>query len=233
VWIDLHTVFIASASGLHQVVRVLVAEWKAAKSTDSMAAAFPGGCLYGGIMAVDPRPRLDLVREDDLAPWGVTRQYDFGQFVLLYNEQQYNRKTARQPIVIAADGGLALPSEAVNHADGRVQPSVLRDVVGAVPLHLLFATPKAVQLVQQTRAAPVQGLRVAIFLPWWQQWKLQGFTRGNKISSLWLGANGDATIAIYSRERRSKALEQSTETDVEQDVDHTSTTKDTEEVSMR
>jgi antitoxin (DNA-binding transcriptional repressor) of toxin-antitoxin stability system len=75
-----------------------------------------------------------------------------------------------------------------------------------------------------------EGLPVAVLLPWKQTWTLKGFSRGNLLSTLALAPGEDTTITVSSWERRSKALNQSAETDIEQTFDFTSTTRDTEDV---
>ncbi|MEV6641084.1 hypothetical protein [Amycolatopsis sp. NPDC051371] len=90
--------------------------------------------------------------------------------------------------------------------------------------------PQANQPPQQQPAFTTQGLPVAILLPWKQTWRLKGFSRGNLVSSLALAPGEEMTIAVSSWERRTKSLAQSSETDVEQNFDFTSTTRDTEDV---
>ncbi|WP_045878725.1 hypothetical protein [Pseudofrankia sp. DC12] len=75
-----------------------------------------------------------------------------------------------------------------------------------------------------------EGLPVAVLLPWQQTWTLKGFSRGNLLSTLALAPGEETTITVSSWERRSKALQQSAETEVEQTFDFTSTTRDTEDV---
>ncbi|WP_410790563.1 hypothetical protein [Kribbella sp. C-35] len=77
---------------------------------------------------------------------------------------------------------------------------------------------------------PVKGLPVALFLPWKQEWRFTGLSRGNLLSSIALAPREERVIRTYSWERRSKALEQSTETETEMQQDYTSTTRDTDDV---
>ncbi len=83
---------------------------------------------------------------------------------------------------------------------------------------------------QQQPAFTKQGLPVAILLPWKQTWALKGFSRGNLVSSMALAPAEELTITVSSWERRVKSLVQSAETEVEQNFDFTSTTRDTEDV---
>ncbi|WP_419998569.1 hypothetical protein [Streptomyces boninensis] len=72
-------------------------------------------------------------------------------------------------------------------------------------------------------------LRVALFLPWRQTWTMKGFSRGRMLQSLALAPQEETTIELHNWERRTKALEQSSETETEQTVEGTDTTKDTSE----
>ena len=91
--------------------------------------------------------------------------------------------------------------------------------------------PAAVEDSGQPLPDAPKSLPLAIFLPWQQQWRLDGFSRGNLLSSITLTPGEETTITVSSWERRSKALEQSSETEIEQAVDHTQTTRDTEDVA--
>lgn len=77
---------------------------------------------------------------------------------------------------------------------------------------------------------PVKGLPVALFLPWKQEWRFRGLSRGNLLSSIALAPREERVIRVYSWERRSKALEQSAESDTEMQQDYTSTTRDSDDV---
>lgn len=84
-----------------------------------------------------------------------------------------------------------------------------------------------------TKPAPIprpKGLQVAVFLPWRQEWTLVGFSRGNLLSSIALAPGEEVTIRVSQWERRSKALEQTAETETDITADFTSTTRDTEDV---
>ncbi|NGO76343.1 hypothetical protein G6045_11825 [Streptomyces sp. YC504] len=72
-------------------------------------------------------------------------------------------------------------------------------------------------------------LRVALFLPWRQTWTMKGFSRGRLLQSLALAPQEEATIELHTWERHRKTLEQSSQTDTEQAVEGTDTTKDTSE----
>ena len=75
-----------------------------------------------------------------------------------------------------------------------------------------------------------RGLQLAILLPWRQLWTLEGLSRGSLLSTIALAPGEETTVTIQSWERRAKALEQSTETEVDQQVDFSQTTRDTEDV---
>ncbi|WP_301101639.1 hypothetical protein [Propionivibrio sp.] len=74
------------------------------------------------------------------------------------------------------------------------------------------------------------GLPVAVFVPWRQEWTLNGFSRGNLLQSLALAPQEELTLQVFSWERRSRTLEQSSETDTEQSTEFSQSTRDTEDV---
>lgn len=74
------------------------------------------------------------------------------------------------------------------------------------------------------------GLTVAVFVPWRQTWTLKGFSRGNLLSTIALAPQEEMTMQVSSWERRSRTLEQSSETEVSQQTDTSDTTRDTEDV---
>ena len=47
--------------------------------------------------------------EQSLPAWGVTRQYDFGQFVILYDERTVNGKVTVTPVVLSDEGDIVVP----------------------------------------------------------------------------------------------------------------------------
>ena len=85
-------------------------------------------------------------------------------------------------------------------------------------------------LQQEINNRKRNGLQLAILLPWQQNWKLEGFSRGTLLSTIALAPGEETAISISSWENRAKALDQSTETEVDQQVDFTQTTRDTEDV---
>jgi hypothetical protein len=77
---------------------------------------------------------------------------------------------------------------------------------------------------------PIRSLMVALFLPWRQTWTLKGLSRGRLLHSLSLAPQEETTIELFTWERHRKTLEQSSETDTEQTVEGTDSTKDTSDV---
>lgn len=74
------------------------------------------------------------------------------------------------------------------------------------------------------------GLPVAVFVPWRQTWTLTGFSRGNLLHSIALAPSEQVTMQVYSWERRSRSLEQSSETESESQTDISQSTRDSDDV---
>jgi hypothetical protein len=82
----------------------------------------------------------------------------------------------------------------------------------------------------QPRLPSGSGLPVAVFVPWRQTWSLTGFSRGSLLHSIALAPQEQVTLQVFSWERRIRSLEQSSETEVEQDTETTQTSRDTDDV---
>jgi hypothetical protein len=82
----------------------------------------------------------------------------------------------------------------------------------------------------QPRLPSGSGLAVAVFVPWRQTWSLTGFSRGSLLHSIALAPQEQVTLQVFSWERRIRSLEQSSETEVEQDTETTQTSRDTDDV---
>lgn len=82
----------------------------------------------------------------------------------------------------------------------------------------------------QPRLPTGSGIPVAVFVPWKQTWTLKGFSRGNLLSTIALAPSEQVTMQVSSWERRSRTLEQSSETEVDQQTDVNQSTRDTEDV---
>lgn len=90
--------------------------------------------------------------------------------------------------------------------------------------------PSSMTGMVQPRLPSGTGLSVAVFVPWKQTWTLKGFSRGNLLHSIALAPLEQVTLQVLSWERRSRSLEQSSETDIDQQTEVTQTTRDTEDV---
>jgi hypothetical protein len=153
------------------------------------------------------------------------------------------------PVVNPGDGGLGgTPIGLTPDPDGGFSPTIgWPGIISPLEkIKLLHSYPfwaKEAQRVDGTKPAgtpddltgekihgPVKGLPVALFLPWKQAWRFRGLSRGNLLSSIALAPREERVIRMYSWERRSKALEQSTETETDMQQDYTSTTRDTDDV---
>lgn len=92
----------------------------------------------------------------------------------------------------------------------------------------------AQQQNDQDDAVPPQptgtGLQVAVFLPWRQTWTFHGLSRGALLSTIALAPLESRRIRTFSWERKTRSLEQSSETDTSLSQEFTSTTRDTEDV---
>ena len=117
----------------------------------------------------------------------------------------------------AVGGGTRVSSSAVVKSDGA---GVIKEIDATN-----VAKPKA----SPDWASPL-GLPLAVFMPWRQTWELTGFSRGELRSSLELVPQEEMTIEISSWERRTRTLDQSSETAVEQSFESSQTDRATDDV---
>ena len=103
-------------------------------------------------------------------------------------------------------------------------------VAGSSGGGVLTATAQNLIDKVQPRLPTGTGLHVAVFVPWKQTWSLKGFSRGNLLQTVAMAPLEEVTMQVFSWERRSRTLEQSSETDVDQQTDVNQTTRDTEDV---
>jgi hypothetical protein len=90
-------------------------------------------------------------------------------------------------------------------------------------------SPSMTDMVQP-RLPSGSGLPVAVFVPWRQSWSLTGFSRGSLLHSIALAPQEQVTLQVFSWERRIRSLEQSSESEVEQETETTQTSRDTDDV---
>lgn len=76
--------------------------------------------------------------------------------------------------------------------------------------------------LMQSRDAFTLGL----YLPWIQSWRLKGYSRGSLLHSLTLAPQEEATIELFTWDRRKRSLDQSSSFDTEQSIEQSETTKD-------
>ena len=98
-----------------------------------------------------------------LAPWGVTRQFNFGQFVILYHREDIGGQQVSAPVVITPEGSFGrvveegeddagaagtattltptalLARTATSFEDGKPPPGTLAARAGGVPLNFALA----------------------------------------------------------------------------------------------
>jgi hypothetical protein len=91
-------------------------------------------------------------------------------------------------------------------------------------------TPGKYQPRQPLRAGDLQGIALVVYFEWKQEWVLKGFSRGRLLHSLSLAPQEEATIELFTWDRRKRSLEQSSLTETEQSVEDEEKTQDTTEV---
>ena len=73
--------------------------------------------------------------------------------------------------------------------------------------------------------------RVAFYLPYRQEWQLDGYSRGRMVNSLTLGPDEDQTIEIFKWDRLSRTLDSTTSFEFTQTNESSGTRRDTTDIS--
>lgn len=78
-----------------------------------------------------------------------------------------------------------------------------------------------------TPSAPQLGF----YVPYLQTWKLLGYSRGTLLNTISLAPQEESTIEIFTWDRNTRALEQTSSSEAEQNIESVDTTKDTSQVA--
>ena len=71
---------------------------------------------------------------------------------------------------------------------------------------------------------------VGFYIPYRQRWTLLGYERGALLNTIALAPQEETTIELFTWDRRTSALEQTSASEVEQSIESTDSTKDTQQV---
>lgn len=80
-------------------------------------------------------------------------------------------------------------------------------------------------------ALDIASLPLALYMPFTQQWKLEGYTRGRLVNSFSLGPGEEQTVEIFTWDRTRSSLESSTSFESEQTAESSGSRRDTADVS--
>lgn len=79
--------------------------------------------------------------------------------------------------------------------------------------------------------ATAAGARLAFYLPYRQEWKLLGYSRGRLVNSIPLGPDETQTIEIFTWDRFSRTSDSTTSFELEQSNESSGTRRDTNDIS--
>ncbi len=93
------------------------------------------------------------------------------------------------------------------------------------------ASTRDTPLAEVDKSIPVvTQLKLAMYVPWRQGWKLRGYSRGELLHALALAPQEEVTIEVSSWDRRKRSFEDSAQSEFEQTTDFTDTEKDSQSV---
>lgn len=83
----------------------------------------------------------------------------------------------------------------------------------------------------QAQLPDIGRFRVAFYLPYRQEWQLDGYSRGRMVNSLTLGPQEEQTIEIFKWDRLSRTLDSTTSFEFSQTSESSGTRRDTTDIS--
>lgn len=85
---------------------------------------------------------------------------------------------------------------------------------------------------QASLATPnIAGSRLAFYLPYRQEWALDGYSRGRMVNSMTLGPEEEQTVEIFTWDRATRSLDSSTSFEMEQTNESSGTRRDTTDIA--
>jgi hypothetical protein len=85
--------------------------------------------------------------------------------------------------------------------------------------------------IPAANSTSVSAPQLGFYVPYVQTWKLLGYSRGALLNSIALAPQEETTIELFSWDRRTNALEQTSTSEAEQNIESVDTTKDTTQVT--
>ncbi|MCM3872024.1 MAG: PKD domain-containing protein [Pyrinomonadaceae bacterium] len=109
------------------------------------------------------------------------------------------------------------------------------DVIEAIEFERFFRLNLLFGHLQDANTTPglidINSLPVAIYLPFRQEWRLCGYSRGRLVNSFTLGPQEEQTIDIFKWDRMTRNMESSTSFESEETTESSSTRRDTSDVA--
>lgn len=106
----------------------------------------------------------------------------------------------------------------------------LRAVAPSTEVTATVAPPLATTTVSDSSPGKVAAPGVGFYIPYRQRWTLLGYERGALLNTISLAPQEETTIELFTWDRRTNALEQTSASEVEQNIESTDATKDTQQV---
>jgi hypothetical protein len=124
--------------------------------------------------------------------------------------------------------GIAIEQRLINSTTSRSEPlesSEVNDITrdeGVV---------RADNTIDPSQLVSVTALKLALYLPWRQYWRLKGYSRGELLHSVVLAPQEETNIEVSTWDRRKRTFEESAQSEFEQTSEFTTTEKDTTAVT--
>jgi hypothetical protein len=129
----------------------------------------------------------------------------------------------------AGDETPVAASYALEAAPAIETPGLGTVVVDVAPVRVETTEAKPVE-PEKPKSKPVGQLKLALYMPWRQTWRLKGYTRGELLHALALGPQEEVNLEVSTWDRRRRAYEDTAESEFEQTKEFTESQKDSHAV---
>lgn len=133
------------------------------------------------------------------------------------------------PVSLSADNIRDLRERGVTGLRVKKQPVLIRTAAATEMTANPLSAAVWDSLLSKMVPAPAvdeRTLELALYLPWKQEWHLDGYTRGQLLHSLALAPQEETVIEVSSWDRRKRATDVMVGAEIQQTMDFTDTTKD-------
>jgi hypothetical protein len=175
--------------------------------------------------------KLDASHVADLLNRRSTQVKVQGQSLTLTHPSATETGSEQRGTLLVGDTGRsdAGPARATakHETTSTVPASSLPFHSSAVPTHVAIKSSNPIS----SQLSPVKPPQLGFYIPYLQTWTILGYSRGALINTISLAPQEETTIELFTWDRHTSASEQTSSSEIEQNIESTDNTKDTTQVA--